>query len=130
MSQSVEKMFEVAVRTKMRFPFRGLISVEDLWDLTVQQLDSIYKTLNAELKKVQEESLLDTKTTANKELELKVDIIKYIVSVKQQEAKTQKEAKETREKRQKILGIIAAKEEANLENLSIEELTAMANDLK
>ena len=55
-------MFEFATRTKMRFPFKGMISVEDLWDLSVKELDSIFKTLNAQVKKSQEESLLATKT--------------------------------------------------------------------
>ena len=57
-----EKMFETAVRTKMRFPFKGVVSVEDLWDLSVENLDTVYKTLNSELKKATEESLLNTKT--------------------------------------------------------------------
>ena len=42
------KMFEVAVRNKFRFPFKGVISVEDLWDLSVQQLDGIFKTLKSQ----------------------------------------------------------------------------------
>ena len=54
-------MFEVATRNKFRFPFKGLISVEDLWELSVDNLDSIFKSLNSEMKKTKEESLLSTK---------------------------------------------------------------------
>ena len=49
-------IFEVATRSKMRFPFRGNISVEDLWDLSVNDLDSIFKTLNARVKQTKEEA--------------------------------------------------------------------------
>ena len=34
-------MFEIATQKKFRFPFKGQISTEDLWDLTADQLDSI-----------------------------------------------------------------------------------------
>ena len=59
-------IFEVAVRSKMRFPFRGLVSVEDLWDLTVEDLDTIFKTLNSQIKQVKEESLLSNRTKEDK----------------------------------------------------------------
>lgn len=34
-------IFEAATRYKYRFPFKGMISVEDLWDLKLQDLDSV-----------------------------------------------------------------------------------------
>lgn len=124
-----EKMFEIATRTKMRFPFRGVVSVEDLWDLSVENLDAVYKALNSELKKATEESLLNTKTTQDKELETKIEIIKYIVKVKQEEELLRLKAKERKEQRQKILEIMAMKQDESLQNKSIEELTAMLNEL-
>ncbi len=55
-------MFELATRYKFRFPFKGMISVEDLWDLSVENLDTVFKCINAEMKKTKEESLLSTKS--------------------------------------------------------------------
>ena len=71
-------MFEIASRTKMRFPFKGMVSVEDLWDLSVRDLDSVFKTLNAQAKKVQEESLLATKTKEDETLAIQIEIVKQI----------------------------------------------------
>ena len=80
-------MFEKATRLKLRFPFRGQIGVEDLWDFGVRQLDEIYKALNGQLKAQEGESLLDEKSDANEVLELQIDIVKHIVAVKLAEAK-------------------------------------------
>jgi len=124
-----EKMFETAVRTKMRFPFRGMISVEDLWDLPVESLDSIFKTLNSQLKQVKEESLLDRKTKQDKELDTKIEIVKYIVIVKQEEEDLRLKAREKREQKQKILEILATKQDESLQNKTEEELKAMLDQL-
>lgn len=123
------KMFEVAVRNKFRFPFKGVISVEDLWDLSVQQLDGIFKTLKSQEKKAQEESLLDIRTPEDEALKTKIDIIRYIVTVKLDEAKQAEHAKENRDQKQKILGILAEKQDADLRSKTPEELQAMLNQL-
>ena len=122
-------MFEYAVRNKLRFPFKGNISVEDLWDLSLTNLDSVYKTLNKQRKANEEESLLETKSKADVTLEIQIEIIKYIVGVKKQEAADKILAKEKKEKQQKILGIMAKREEAALENASDEDLLKMLAEL-
>ena len=122
-------IFEVAVRSKFRFSFKGMISVEDLWDLSVRDLDSVFKTLNSQLKQVNEESLLNVKTKQDEELDTKIEIVKYIVKVKQEEESLRLKAKEQKEKKQKIMEILASKQESNLQNMSEEELTKMLNEL-
>lgn len=123
------EMFIMATRNKFRFPFRGQISVEDLWDLSVENLDSVYKALNSQVKKAKEESLLNTKSREDEIIEMQIEIVKYIVNVKQDESAKRVAAKEKRARKQKILEVLAAKEDADLQNKSSEELQAMLADL-
>ena len=125
----MEKMFEFALKNKVRFPYKGLVSVEDLFDLSVRDLDGIFKTLNAQVKKSQEESLLATKTKEDETLAIQIEIVKHIVKTKLDEAETAKQSKELKEKKQKIMEIIAAKQDESLHNASVEELQAMLNNL-
>ncbi len=126
---SIDKMFETATREKLRFPFKGQISVEDLWDLSIENLDSIFKILNAQLKQTKEESLLQVKTAKDKELDTKIEIIKYVVRVKLEEKAANLQAKENKDKRGKILEILASKQDADLRNKTQEELTKMLEEL-
>jgi len=123
-------IFEVATRNAYRFQFKGNISVEDLWVLNLKELDSIYKTLSSELKKTQEESLLNVKTQQDQELDTKIEIVKYIFQIKQEEENLRLRAKELKEEEQKIMGILATKRDSNLQNMSEEELEAKLNDLR
>lgn len=122
-------IFEYAVRNKVRFPFKGMISAEDLWDLSLTNLDSIYKTLNKQVKQSEEESLLTTKTSVDTELEVQIAIVKHIVSVKlaEQEAREKDAAK--RAQKQKIMSIIATKEDEALQNTSVDDLRKMLDEL-
>jgi len=117
--------FEIATRKKYRFPFKGLISTEDCYDLPVESLDTIFKKLNSERKRVNEESLLDVKSDQDKELDIKIAIIKHIVSVKLEEENVKMKRLERKEQKQKIMEILSKKKDADLENKSIEELNAM-----
>lgn len=123
------KLFETATRNKMRFPFRGMISVEDLWDLSLTNLDSVFKTLNAEAKKSEEESLLETKSKENEELSNKIEIVKYIVNIKLEEKKTKENARKNAEMKQRLLEIKAKRQDAALENMSDKDLDKMLAEL-
>lgn len=121
-------IFEYAVRNKIRFPFKGMISVEDLWDLSLENLDSIYKTLNKQIKQSEEESLLITKTSVDTELEIQIAIVKYIVSVKLEEQEAREKVAAKKAQKQKIMSIIATKEDEALQNRSVEELRKMLEE--
>jgi len=114
----------------MRFNYKGVCSAEDLWDLTVEELDFIYKGLKAKLRLVQEESLLDKKSDEDAMTALQVDIVKHIVEVKQQEALDKKLRKERKEKKQKLMEILAMKQDADLQGKSTDEIMKMIDELE
>jgi hypothetical protein len=116
------ELFINATRNNYQFPFRGMINVIDLWDLSLTNLDSVFKTLNAEVKKSEEESLLNTKSKEDEEISNKIEIVKYIVGVKLDEKKKRENAKKNAEMRQRLLEIKAKRQDAALENMSDEDL--------
>lgn len=122
-------IFEYATRETLRFPYKGSQSVEDLWKLSVRELDSIYKTLNKQVKQSEEESLLNTKSSVDTELEVQIAIVKHIVSVKLAEKEASEKAQAKREQKQKIMSIIATKENEALQNSSIDDLKKMLDEL-
>lgn len=125
-----KNMFEIATRTKMRFPFKGMITVEDLWDLSVQNLDKVFKALNSQRKEAQEESLLSAKSSADEVLDTQIEIVKYIVGVKLDEQAARLKAAENKEKKQKIMALMAKKDDEALENMSKEELQKLLDEIK
>ena len=122
-------MFEKAVKGKYRLPYKGQIAVEDLYDLPLGSLDTVFKTLNAEVQKTDEESLLQTKSAEDDILATKIEIVKYIFNEKLEEKKNRQEAAERKEKKQKIMQIIATKQDEALQNASVEDLQKMLDEL-
>jgi hypothetical protein len=122
-------IFERAAREKTRFTFKGSIGVEELWDLSLTNLDTIYGNLETELEGLPKKSLLSTNSKQREEIEFKQEIIKHIVETKKIEAEQKSIAKENSAKKQMILDILAKKQNQSYENMSVEELTALANSL-
>lgn len=123
-------LFEIATRKKYRFATnKGSLSVEDLWDLSSTQLDAIYRAITKELREQGGESLMQ-KDNDNTVLTDKIEIIKHIFLVKQEEVATRKAAEENRNKRQRIMEILEQKRDASLQNMSEEDLQKMLNDLQ
>jgi len=125
----MENMFEYATRNKVRFPFKGQISVEDLWDLRTDDLDTVFKTLNRQVKQSKEESLLTTKTAEDTALDIQIAIVKHIFDIKMQEANARLLDKERRAQKQKIMAILANKQEQELQNKSVDELQKMLEEI-
>ena len=124
-----ENLFELAVREKYRYPYRGSISTEDLWDLSVASLDTVFKALNAQAKLSQEESLLQQRNKEDEVLDRKIEIVKYIVSVKQAEKLAAQAASEKKAQKQRIMEILASKEDAELQNKTADELRKMLESM-
>lgn len=119
-----KNLFEIATRNRYRFNYKGVMTVEDLWSLRVEDLDAIFKMLNRQKKTADEDSLLATKSAEDQDLANKIDIVRYIVSVKLAEAAERVSAAEKKEQRDKILAIMAKKQDAKFESMDMAELEA------
>ncbi len=122
-------IFEIATRNKYRFPHRGMLTVEDLWDLPLYSLDQVFKSLNKDVKQAQEESLMSTPNAEDTELFNKIEIVKFIFDAKRAESEARKAAAASAEKRQHILEVLARKQNKALEDMSEDELVQMLNEL-
>lgn len=120
-------LFKVAAKKKYRFNYKGQITVEDLWDLDVEELDKIYKNLKSQQKNASEESLLQSVSKEDKILNNKIEIIKTIVVDKLAAKECALKTAAQKAQNQRILEIIADKKDAALKEKSIEELQAMLN---
>ncbi len=126
----MNELFIQAAQKKYRFPYKGQITVEDLFDLNMEQLNTIFQSLNKEVKDADTVSLLEVKSDEDKDLENKIEIVKYVFNVKLAQKEAISKQKEIADEKQKIMAIIEDKENAALKDLSVEELKAKLAELK
>ena len=128
-------MFEKASRLKLRFnTAKGAVSVEELWDIPLTSrngfsVDEIAKDLNRQLKDGGEESFVVESSGPNEILQLGFDIVRHVIKVRLDEARIIATAKTLREKKQKIMSLIAKKEDEVLESEGIDKLREMLESL-
>lgn len=122
-------IYKYAAKKKLTFnSTKGILNTEDLFDLKVEQLDSIYKALKRQEKAADEESLLDKKSAADEELEVKIAIVTDIVTEKLAAAETAKKRAEKAAVKQKIAEALAIKENEELMSKSADELRKMLEE--
>lgn len=129
-------IFANATRAKLRFSsIRGNLSVEDLWDLPLTSakgasLDEVGRKLLAERKSFEEESLVSTKPNPAKAINADaIEIVKYIVGVKEAERDAAKVAKEKAALKAQLTDVLARKQAAAMEELPEAEIIAKINAL-
>jgi hypothetical protein len=120
--------FKQASKLKLRFHTgRGLVSAEQLWDLPQTTLADYIKSLKKTLKETDADDELSfltdaVKTNVDTENQLRFEIAKDIFLTKKAEAEALRDAKALKERKQKLVELIAQKEDAALGEKSVEDL--------
>lgn len=130
-------IFEIASRKGFRFQSgKGLLTVEDLWVIPLTEgpanLNDVAKKVSKTIKTEEEESFVQVNTAksqAVKDEEVKLEIVKHIISVRLAEAEAKQQATAKREQKAKLDALIERKRDGALENMSLEELEALRNSL-
>jgi len=114
-------IFEKALANRMRFAYRGSITVEDLFDLTPAQLDELYRGLAP---RTEGDGLLSP-TAKNADADLRRAIVKRVFEIKKAQLDERIHRADRAARNAKIMEIVAEKQEGALRDKSIEELTAL-----
>lgn len=108
---------------------RGPRTISEMWTLPLlgnngYNLDTISREMLAELHKSQEQSLVVETTKENRELKLKLDILKFIIDDKKTERNAKRLEIEKAEKRRELQEAIAKKQKEAVQEKSLEDLQA------
>jgi hypothetical protein len=124
-----KNIFEYATRNKIRFASaRGELSVEQLWDVPLRSnegfnLNEIAKSANKRLKDATEESFVETaRTEAHVRLETTLEVVKHVIESKLGDEASAKKRAENKVEKEKLLAILAEKQDGKLSALSEAEL--------
>ena len=125
----VTNLFEYATRNKLRFAsVRGELTVEQLWDVPLRSrddfnLDAVAKVANRAWKALTEESFVETeKTPEHTRREVALKVVKYVIDTKLTEEADAKRRADNKVEKEKLLKILAEKQEGKLSDLSEKEL--------
>lgn len=132
-----DNLFALASRMKFRFETtKGSLSVEDLWDLPLTgkngrvNLDDIARGLYRQVKDSGDEmSFVSPTQKADETPQLKLELVKHIISILVAERDTAAQAAARKEQKQRLLELIARKEDETLAGKSLDELRAMVEQL-
>jgi len=120
--------FITASRRQLRFASRqGAITTEDLWTLSLKSLDEIGQKILGEMKPGTTSLLENPDPRANahqQDNELRVDIIKTIIGIKQDENKANLVAAGNRRRKELLQQILETKKIEEIGGKSVAELEA------
>ena len=128
----MEANYKRALKNGYRYEsVRGLLTTEDLFDLPLTgnngfNLDQVAIAIDEKMEKLGSKSFVNSnaKSAQRKVEEAKLEIVKDIIADKIEEQEKVKRAAEKAAKKQKILELLAKKQDESLEAKSEEELLA------
>lgn len=124
-------IFEQATKARLRYATttKGSVNTEDLWDLSLENLNTVAKSLKKQLNDAGEEDFIGTKSKVDKELQLKFDVVLHIINVRKVEADELKTYVAKQAKKRQLLELINNKENEQTASKSLDELRAELESL-
>ena len=130
-AENARNLFQVASRKKYRWDTpKGQITVEDLWDLKLTDLDKIAVSLDDKVMKAGGKSFISTPKPGAVEDKDKLDIVVEVITIKVAEAEAKKAATEKAQRAALYQQLIANKKMEALQSMSLAELEAEAAKLQ
>ncbi len=119
-------MYKEALQKKLRFKTnKGMITTEDLFDLSLQNLNTLAIMLDKKISEAPKKSFIEELPVEENDDELRFSIVKDVINIKLKARKDNINRAQIDARNKRIAELIAKKEDEALENKSIEELRAM-----
>ena len=121
-------IFEIATKQKIRFAsLKGDVTTEMLWDIPLESksgfdLDTIAKSVKADLDAASEESFVRTSSPMKTSLELKLLVVKHVIDVRLTERAAALRKKEISQTKQTLLDALARKQTQEIDELSAAQI--------
>ena len=119
-------MYKEALQKKLRFKTnKGMITTEDLFDLSLQNLNTLAIMLDKKISEIPKKFFIEEFLVEENDDELRFSIVKDVINIKLKARKDNINRAQIDARNKRIAELIAKKEDEALENKSIEELRAM-----
>lgn len=124
-------MYKKALRTKLRFSTpKGKLTTEDLFDLSLTDLNNLAITLDKKLSETPRKSFISDIAPDTQEDELRFNIVKDVITLKLVERNAAQNAKAKAAEKAQLLEILHRKQNEALETLSVAEIEAKLAELE
>lgn len=119
-------MYKEALQKKLRFKTnKGMITTEDLFDLSLQNLNTLAIMLDKKISEAPKKSFIEELPTEENDNELRFSIVKDVINIKLKARKDNIDKAQADAQKKRILEILAKRNDEELEKKSTEELRAM-----
>lgn len=119
-------MYKEALQKKLRFKTnKGMITTEDLFDLSLQNLNTLAIMLDKKISEAPKKSFIEELPVEENDDELRFSIVKDVINIKLKARKDNIDKAQADAQKKRILEILAKRNDEDLEKKSTEELRAM-----
>lgn len=119
-------MYKEALQKKLRFKTnKGMITTEDLFDLSLQNLNTLAIMLDKKISEAPKKSFIEELPAEENDDELRFSIVKDVINIKLKARKDNIDKAQADAQKKRILEILAKRNDEELGKKSTEELRAM-----